>query len=193
MTLTGKRPPNHDPELQLTVVQDTKASMVQNTKSPISYTVRLNSFSGKLLPHQPTNKKQKQKQKSSKHWTRQKQMSGLVLHLIFCRFSPFNCCLGVVLSLDKGNYPENWHSVFCPSSSSSSNNIQDKCLIITDIYGVWENGCVAGITQKRSFELFICLDLVLERLQPFLFQFLCPFRQCHGRVKGSDQRVKSKS
>ena len=32
------------------------------------------------------------------------------------------------------------------SSSSSSNNIQDQCLIITDIYGVWEKGGVAGNT-----------------------------------------------
>ena len=34
----------------------------------------------------------------------------------------------------------------CCSSSSSSNNIQDQCLIITDIYGVREKGGVAGNT-----------------------------------------------
>ena len=34
MTLTGKRPPNRDPELQWTErVQDTKALMVQDTKA----------------------------------------------------------------------------------------------------------------------------------------------------------------
>ena len=30
----------------------------------------------------------------------------------FHRFSPFNCCLSVVLWLDKGDYPENSHVVF---------------------------------------------------------------------------------
>ena len=34
MTLTGKHPPNHDPELQWTeLVQDTKALVVQDTKA----------------------------------------------------------------------------------------------------------------------------------------------------------------
>ena len=34
VTLTGKRPPNRDPELQRTeLVQDTKALMVQDTKA----------------------------------------------------------------------------------------------------------------------------------------------------------------
>ena len=34
MTLTGKRPPNRDPELQRTeLVKDTKALMVQDTKA----------------------------------------------------------------------------------------------------------------------------------------------------------------
>ena len=34
MTLTGKRPPDHNPELQRTeLVQDTKALMVQDTKA----------------------------------------------------------------------------------------------------------------------------------------------------------------
>ena len=37
----------------------------------------------------------------------QKQISGLAVHLIFQRLSPFNCCLSVVLQLDKGDYPEN--------------------------------------------------------------------------------------
>ena len=45
-----------------------------------------------------------------------KQISGLALHLIFHRFSPFNCCLNAVLWLDKGGYPEHSHSVvFCRS------------------------------------------------------------------------------
>ena len=36
MTLTGKRPPNRDPELQRTeLVQDAKALMVQDTKVDI--------------------------------------------------------------------------------------------------------------------------------------------------------------
>ena len=42
-------------------------------------------------------------------------ISGLPLHLIFHRFSPFNCCLSAVLWLDKGDYPENSHVVFCPN------------------------------------------------------------------------------
>ena len=42
-------------------------------------------------------------QHSAKHWTRRKQISGLALHLIFHRFSPFSCCLSVVWkSLIKG-------------------------------------------------------------------------------------------
>ena len=36
-------------------------------------------------------------------------------HLIVHRFSPFNSCLRV-LSLDKGNYPENSQVVFCPGA-----------------------------------------------------------------------------
>ena len=32
-------------------------------------------------------------------------------------FSLFNCCLRVVLQLDKGNYPPNFHVVFCPINS----------------------------------------------------------------------------
>ena len=35
------------------------------------------------------------------------KISGLAFRLIFHRFSPFNCCLSVVLQLDKGDYPEN--------------------------------------------------------------------------------------
>ena len=35
-------------------------------------------------------------------------------------------------------------SGWCTYSSSSSNNIQDQCLIITDLYGVREKGYVAG-------------------------------------------------
>ena len=34
----------------------------------------------------------------------------------FRRFSPFNCSLSVVLQLDKWEYPENWHVVFCPTT-----------------------------------------------------------------------------
>ena len=30
-------------------------------------------------------------------------------------FSPFNCCLSVVLQLDKGDYPEDSHVVFSPN------------------------------------------------------------------------------
>ena len=29
-------------------------------------------------------------------------------------FSPFSCCLSVILWLDKEDYPENWHVVFSP-------------------------------------------------------------------------------
>ena len=57
--------------------------------------------------------------------------NGLTLHLTFHGFSTFNCCLtlSVVSELDKGDYPENSHVVFCPN-------------------------------KQRSFEPFICLDLI---------------------------------
>ena len=45
-----------------------------------------------------------------------KQINVVALHLIFHRFSPFNSCLSVVLWLDKRDYPENSHVVFCPNS-----------------------------------------------------------------------------
>ena len=32
------------------------------------------------------------------------------------------------------------------AAPSNNNNMQDQCLIITDIYGVREKGCVAGNT-----------------------------------------------
>ena len=35
------------------------------------------------------------------------------------RFSPFNCCLSVVLQLDKVDYPENSHFAFCPKEQRS--------------------------------------------------------------------------
>ena len=34
-----------------------------------------------------------------------KKISYFATHLIFHRFSPFNCCLSVLLWLDKGDYP----------------------------------------------------------------------------------------
>ena len=49
----------------------------------------------------------------------QKQISGLAFYLIFHRFSPFNCCLSVVLQLDKGDYPENLQVVTCPNKQHS--------------------------------------------------------------------------
>ena len=39
----------------------------------------------------------------------------LPLHLIFFRFSSFNCCLSVVLQVDKEDYPENLHVVLFPN------------------------------------------------------------------------------
>ena len=33
----------------------------------------------------------------------------------FFSFLPFNCCLSVVLLLDKEDYPKNLHVVFCPN------------------------------------------------------------------------------
>ena len=35
-------------------------------------------------------------------------------------FSLFNCCLSVVLQLEKGDYPENSHVVFCPNKQRYS-------------------------------------------------------------------------
>ena len=34
-------------------------------------------------------------------------------------FSPFNCCLSVVLYLDEGDCSENVHLVFCPNKQRS--------------------------------------------------------------------------
>ena len=34
-------------------------------------------------------------------------------------FSSFNCCLGVVLQLNKGDYPENLHVAFCRNKQRS--------------------------------------------------------------------------
>ena len=36
-------------------------------------------------------------------------------HFIFHRFSPFNCCLSVIMLLDKGDYPENLQVLCCPN------------------------------------------------------------------------------
>ena len=56
-------------------------------------------------------------------------MKCLAFHLISYRFSPFNCCLNVVLSLDKGDYPENLQAVFCPDKSRSFEPLM--CLDLT--------------------------------------------------------------
>ena len=37
------------------------------------------------------------------------------MFFVFHHFSPFNCCLSVVLYLDRGDYPENLQVVFCPN------------------------------------------------------------------------------
>ena len=49
----------------------------------------------------------------------QKQINILALRLIFHNFSPFNHCLSVILQLDKGDYPENQHFMFCPNKQHS--------------------------------------------------------------------------
>jgi len=43
---------------------------------------------------------------------KEEDKSDLAFHLIFHRFSPFNCCLSVVLLFDKGDYLENLQIVF---------------------------------------------------------------------------------
>ena len=48
-----------------------------------------------------------------------KQIRGLALHFIFHSFSSFNCCLSVVLQLNKVYYPENSHVVFCHNKQPS--------------------------------------------------------------------------
>ena len=63
--------------------------------------------------------------------TKQKKISYFVSHLIFHRFYPFNCCLSVLLELDKGDYPENMQIV-----------------------------CVYVIINKYSFEAFYVFDSV---------------------------------
>ena len=57
-------------------------------------------------PPPPPQKKKEEKKR------RRRSVSGLAVHLIFHRFSPFNCCLRVVSWLDKENDPENSHVVF---------------------------------------------------------------------------------
>ena len=68
---------------------------------------------GKTTTAQQNKNKQKQTNKQK----------GVVVfltsHPIFHRFSPFNCCLSVVLYLDKRDYPENSHAVFCPYKQHS--------------------------------------------------------------------------
>ena len=44
-----------------------------------------------------------------------KEVRELALHPIFHRFSTLNCCLSLVLYLEKGDYPENSHVAFCPN------------------------------------------------------------------------------
>ena len=47
MTLTGKRPPNRDPELQRTeLVQDTKALRVQDTKALMMQDIKIGTMKG---------------------------------------------------------------------------------------------------------------------------------------------------
>ena len=47
------------------------------------------------------------------------QLSPSFFYIFF--FIPFIGCLGVILLLDKGDYPENWHVVFCPNKQRSLN------------------------------------------------------------------------
>ena len=56
-----------------------------------------------------------------------------LLLLLCSSFSPFHCCLSVVLWPEEGDFPENLHRV------------------------------VYVIIDKRSFESFMCLDPILER------------------------------
>ena len=61
------------------------------------------------------------KNHASKNWTRQKQISGLAIHLIKTKQKQNLSFLTVYLLFkchfvaDKGNYPENSHIVFCPN------------------------------------------------------------------------------
>ena len=41
------------------------------------------------------------------HWTQRHHSHKQISSLHFMFFTPFSCCLGVVLSLDKGACPEN--------------------------------------------------------------------------------------
>ena len=63
----------------------------------------------------------------SRAWKNQK--GGLAFSPIFHRFSPFNCCVSVVLWLDKGDYPDNLQVVFCPDKSRSFESFM--CLDLT--------------------------------------------------------------
>ena len=53
--------------------------------------------------------REREREKRSKSETKMTAsiLSSLAFHLIFHCFSPFNCCLSVVLYLDKGDYPDN--------------------------------------------------------------------------------------
>ena len=70
-------------------------------------------------------------------------LSYFTSHIIFHCFSLFHCCLSVVLWPEEQDFPENLHCV------------------------------VYVLINKRSFEPFMCLDLILECYQSFLFSDFC--------------------
>ena len=94
---------------------------------------------------------------SSQHWTRKQHTSttsGLALHFIFHRFSSLNCCLCVVLQLDKGDYPENSRVVFCPDKQRSFEPFFPPC--------VW-------IFLATTVAISLVLDFYVEETSPFFF------------------------
>ena len=110
-------------------------------------------------------------------WLTPKKISVLALHLVFHRFSPINCCLSVVLKLDKGDYPENSHVVFCPNKQRyfevllcvdlhQQKQIKKKYKIVVffffmRIYLWWSlctlylNACQVGVTVGDSGLVFV--------------------------------------
>ena len=114
----------------------------------------------------------------------QKQISGLVLHLIFHRSSLFNCCISVSLELDQGAYLRNSYVV-----------ISGLVLHLIFHRSSLFNCCISvsleldqGAYLRNSYVVFcpnsVLLDLIFVwiSLSFSLFWFVCLFVCCCCRL-----------
>ena len=112
-----------------------------------------------LLQHPwPSNYTSLSRQHSSKQWTcmkmtqlNQKQDKCLTLSSP-SHFSLFNCCLSVVLWLDKGDYLENSHLVFCPNKQCSFKPFMCLDLLLAFTQES-HHFCLVLIVNQRSHRL----------------------------------------